>query len=137
MGSSWCWVLYCCIKVDASRGISWPGSNVNVPLCRIVFAKSRMSGRACACKYRNTASDFHRPTSWMVSLSTLPHNNAIAPPDRRLRALTSIGLKLRCGSALADTRSMVDICLLGYELVVNEPWSPSTPWPRTLRVACW
>ena len=37
------------------------------------------------------ASDFHRPRSWMASLSTPAHRRAVAPPGRNDFALMSEG----------------------------------------------
>ena len=70
----------------------------------MVEARSRIRGRAWACRYRNIASDFQRPTRRMVSASTLPQRSAMAPPARRLRALMSDAAKPRPERALAEER---------------------------------
>ena len=54
-------------------------------------AKVAMAGTACVCKYRNIASDFQRPTSLIVSVSTRAHRRAVAPPGRRERAVSLEG----------------------------------------------
>jgi hypothetical protein len=54
-------------------------------------ARLLIAGKACACKYRSMASDFHRPTILMVSLSILAQRSAVAPPGRKDLAVTFSG----------------------------------------------
>jgi hypothetical protein len=57
-------------------------------------------------------SERHRPTSWMILVSTRPQRRAIAPPARHERAETSSALKPSCGPRiLADVR-MVSVTSL-------------------------
>ena len=51
------------------------------------------------------ASERQRPTRRMVSVSTPPHSKAMAPPARRLRALTSATAKPRDGRQWTEARS--------------------------------
>ena len=54
------------------------------------------------------ASDFQRPSNLMVSLSMLAQSNAVAPPGRRLRALSKAGsMSVRWRSQAALVRRAV------------------------------
>ena len=47
----------------------------------------------------------------MVSLSTLAHSNAVAPPGRRDRAdMSSLGMPVRGSSRFAEWRSALVMC---------------------------
>jgi hypothetical protein len=52
------------------------------------------------------ASDFQRPRSWMTSASIPAQRSAVAPPGRKLRAVSSDGsIPVRCLRSLAEWRS--------------------------------
>jgi hypothetical protein len=49
-------------------------------------------GNAWTCRYRSISSDFQRPRSLILSVSTAAHSRAIAPEERKDRIEMSLGV---------------------------------------------
>ena len=88
-------------------GTSVSVSSARLPCISMVAARSRIRGRAWACKYRNIESNFQWPMRQMVSAWTLPQRSAMTPPTRRLQVLMSGAMKPRPGRACAEVQRTV------------------------------